>query len=125
MFEGCGALSEVKCISAHPAIIQAVISGERPPSELRNEHFTVEPRAFANCSSLERFKFAKLIISFLIDSDAEVAVVDDENKEVLFRREAFLGCEQLNRYESSFAGALIGSDRSAFNGCPQFDDFID
>ena len=124
MFEGCANIHEVKCVATCPEIVKAVISGNRPATARVEEPFCIANRAFAGCDALERFKFCRLRVSLRRGAEAEVELIDDNPKQVLFEHEAFLDCNRLSRHESSFAGAMIGSDPSAFRGCPNFEGFV-
>lgn len=125
MFESCDTLSEVKCVGAQPDLIKAVVSGKRPAADLTEKSFCISTRAFACCQSLERFKFCRLRVRFRRGSDTVVDFIDDNPKQVMFEHEAFLACGRLSRRETSFAGALEGSDLTAFSRCPEFDGFVE
>lgn len=125
MFDSCNMMSEVKCIGAHPDVIKAVISGRSPIPNLSEAGFSISTRAFAHCHSLEQFKFCRLRISLRRGAEAEVQLIYDDPKQVLFEHEAFLDCGNLNRHESSFSGASVGSDPTAFSGSPGFEGFVE
>ena len=125
MFESCDTLSEVKCVGARPDLVKAVVSGKRPVVGLSEGRFCISTRAFASCQSLELFKFCRLRVSFCRGYGAVVDLIDDTPKQVMFEHEAFLDCGRLSRRETSFAGALEGSDLTAFSGCPEFDGFVE
>ena len=124
MFESCSSLSEVKCVDADFETIKTVLSKKRPNSNLTEGSFRICTRAFAECRSLEQFKFCWLKVSFG-GSDVDVDLVDEDPRPALFEHEAFLDCAHLSRVGSSFANALQGSDSSAFSGCPEFDGFVE
>ncbi|MBQ7650649.1 MAG: leucine-rich repeat protein [Victivallales bacterium] len=125
MFESCNSLSEVKCVAALPDIIKAAVAGKRPAANLARDGFSISTMAFAHCQSLERFKFCRLRVSLMTGYDTVVDLIDDEPRQVLVEHEAFLDCSHLSRHESSFAGALEGSDPTAFSGCSEFDGFVE
>ncbi|MBE6396423.1 MAG: hypothetical protein E7046_05405 [Lentisphaerae bacterium] len=132
MFADCASLSEVRCLATRPEVIKSVLSGKHPNVNPTEEGFSICTRAFAGCSALERFKFCRLRVSLrrFWESDvrraweSDVELIDDNAKQVLFEHEAFLDCNRLSRHESSFAGVMIGSDPSAFRGCPDFEGFV-
>ena len=124
MFADCASLYEVRCVATSPEVIKSVLSRKRPGANPAEGGFSICTRAFANCNALERFKFCRLRASLRRGWEAEVELIDDNPKQVLFEHEAFLDCIHLRRHESSFAGAMIGSDPSAFRGCPEFDGFV-
>ena len=97
---------------------------KRPAANFGGEDFCDSAQAFAHCHSLERFEFCRLRFTLSTYYDTTFELVDDNPKQVLFEHEAFLDCNRLLRHESSFAGALIGSDPSAFRGCPDFEGFV-
>ena len=102
-----------------------MVSGKRPAVDLSEGSFSISTLAFAHCHSLELFKFCRLRVRFCRGYDgAVVDLIDDNPKQVLFEHEAFLDCNRLSRRESSFVGAMIGSDPSALRGCPEFDGFV-
>ena len=126
MFESCDTLSEVKCVGTQSDLVKAVVSGKRPAVDLSEGSFCISTLAFAHCHSLELFKFCRLRVRFCRGYDgAVVDLIDDNPKQVMFEHEAFLDCGRLSRHESSFAGALEGSDLTAFSGCPKFDGFVE
>lgn len=125
MFEGCANIHEVKCVAVHPEILKAVISGNRPVTAYVEGPFCIANRAFAGCNALERFKFCRLRVSLRRGAEAEVQLIYDDPKQVLFEHEAFLDCSNLNRHESSFSGASVGSDPTAFSGSPRFEGFVE
>ena len=125
MFESCNSLSEVKCVAAHPDLIKAVVAGKRPVANLAEDGFSVSTMAFAHCHSLERFKFCRLRVHFCRGYDTVIDLIEDNPRQVMFEREVFLDCGRLCRRDSSFAGALEGSDLTAFSGCPEFDGFVE
>ena len=103
-----------------------MVSGKRPAVDLSEGSFCISTLAFAHCHSLELFKFCRLRVRFCRGYDgAVVDLIDDNPKQVMFEHEAFLDCGRLSRHESSFAGALEGSDLTAFSGCPKFDGFVE
>ncbi len=124
MFDSCNMLSEMKCIGAHPGVIKAVVSERSPTLNLSEVDFSISTRAFAHCYTLERFKFCRMRVSLRRGAEAEVELMNDNPKRVLFGFEAFLDCSNLRRHESSFASAMNGSDPSAFHGCPDFEGFV-
>ena len=130
MFEFCGCLSTAQWVCADPDVIKAVVSGRRPASSSVGERGSVSVRAFAHCHSLERFKLCRMraslnrLPSWTGLDYVKVELIDDNPKRVLFEHEAFLNCNRLRRHESSFSGAVNGSDPSAFRGCPDFADFV-
>ncbi len=115
----------MKCVGARPDLVKAVVSGKRPVVGLSEGRFCISTRAFASCQSLELFKFCRLRVSFCRGYGAVVDLIDDTPKQVMFEHEAFLDCGRLSRRETSFAGALEGSDLTAFSGCPEFDGFVE
>ena len=123
-FASCESLAEIRCVVARPDAIKAVLSGKRPAANSDVDDYIVSAEAFAHCRSLERFRFCRLRVSFR-GSVADVDLIDDNPRSVLFQHEAFLDCGRLSRGGSSFANALQGSDPSAFSGCPEFDGFVD
>ena len=123
MFADCTWLYEVRCLATSHEVIKSVLSRKRPDVKPAEGGFSIGTRAFAGCNALERFKFCRLRASLRRGWEAEVELIDDNPKQVLFEHEAFLDCIHLRRHESSFAGAMIGSDPSAFRGCPEFDGF--
>lgn len=125
MFESCNSLDGIRCVDAQPDIVKAVVSKKRPAANLAEEDFCVSAQAFAHCHSLERFEFCRLRVTLSTYYDTTVELVDDNPKQVLFEREAFLDCSNLNRHESSFSGALVGSDPTAFLGSPEFEGFVE
>ena len=125
MFESCDKLSDVKCVGTQPDLVKAVVSGKRPAVDLSEGSFCISTLAFAHCHSLELFKFCRLRVRFCKGYGAVVDLIDDNPKQVMFEHEAFLDCGRLSRHESSFAGALVGSDLTAFSGCPEFDGFVE
>ena len=126
MFESCDTLSEVKCVGTQSDLVKAVVSGKRPAVDLSEGSYCISTLAFAHCHSLELFKFCRLRVRFCRGYDgAVVDLIDDNPKQVMFEHEAFLDCGRLSRHESSFAGALEGSDLTAFSGCPEFDGFVE
>ena len=125
MFDSCNMLSEMKCVGTQPDLIKAVVSGKRPAVDLSEGSFCISTLAFAHCHSLELFKFCRLRVRFCRGYGAVVDLIDDNPKQVMFEHEAFLDCGRLSRHESSFAGALEGSDLTAFSGCPKFDGFVE
>ena len=124
MFADCTWLYEVRCLATSHDVIKSVLSRKRPNAKPAEGVFSIGTRAFAGCNALERFKFCRLRVSLRRGWEAEVELIDDNPKQVLFEHEAFLDCIHLRRHESSFAGAMIGSDPSAFRGCPEFDSFV-
>lgn len=125
MFEGCADIHEVKCVATRPEIVKAVISGIRPATAHVEEHFCIASRAFAHCQSLECFKFCRLRVGFRRGYAPVIDLLDDNPKQAVFEYEAFLDCGRLRRRESSFAGALEGSDPTAFGGCQEFEGFTE
>ena len=123
MFADCALLHEVRCLATSHDVIKSVLSRKRPDVKPAEGGFSIGTRAFAGCNALERFKFCRLRASLRRGWEAEVELIDDNPKQVLFEHEAFLDCNRLSRRESSFAGAMIGSDPSSFRGCPEFDGF--
>ena len=105
--------------------MKAVISGNRPATARVEEPFCIASRAFAHCQSLEGVKFCRLKVHFRRGYDPVIDLIDDNPKQVVFEYEAFLNCGRLSRHESSFAGALEGSDLTAFSGCPEFAGFVE
>ena len=124
IFADCASLHEVRCVATRPEVIKSVLSRKHPDANPPEGGFSICTRAFAGCTALERFKFCRLRASLRRGWEAEVELIDDNPKQVLFEHEAFLDCIHLRRHESSFAGAMIGSDPSAFRGCPEFDGFV-
>ena len=124
MFADCAFLYEVRCVATRPEVIKSVLSRKHPDAHPTEGGFSICARAFAGCNALERFKFCRLRVSLRRGAEAEVELIDDNPKQVLFEHEAFLDCNRLSRHDSSFAGAMIGSDPSAFRGCPNFECFV-
>ncbi len=124
MFADCAFLYEVRCVATRPEVIKSVLFRKHPDAHPTEGGFSICARAFAGCNALERFKFCRLRVSLRRGAEAEVELIDDNPKQVLFEHEAFLDCNRLSRHESSFAGAMIGSDPSAFRGCPDFEGFV-
>ena len=125
MFADCAFLYEVRCVATRPEVIKSVLSWKHPDAHITEGGFSIGTRAFAGCNALERFRFCRLRVSLRLEAwKSDVELIDDNPKQVLFEHEAFFDCNRLNRQESSFAGAMIGSDPSAFRGCPEFDGFV-
>lgn len=126
MFESCDSLCAIRCVNAQPDIVKAVVvSKKRPAANFAEGDFCVSTQAFAHCHSLERFEFCRLRVTLSTYYDTTVELVDDNPKQVLFEHEAFLDCSNLKRRESSFSGALVGSDSTAFSGTPGFEGFAE
>ena len=124
MFADCASLYEVRCVATSPKVVKSVFSRKHPGANPAEGGFSICTRAFAGCNALERFKFCRLRVSLRRGAEAEVELIDDNPKQVLFEHEAFLDCSNLRRHESSFAGSLTGSDPSAFRGCPDFEGIV-
>ena len=125
MFADCASLYEVRCVATRPEVIKSVLSWKHPDAHPTEGGFSICTRAFAGCNALERFKFCRLRVSLRRGAEAAVELIDDNPKRVLFEHEAFLDCGNLNRHESSFSGALAGSDPTAFSGSPDFEGFVE
>lgn len=129
MFEGCESLENVRCIVARDCVMRHLQYKVRPWTS--EAVFRIETSAFAHCRNLEWFKFYRMRVALIGTKETKAAIIrvgeliEGPSRQVVFGRDAFLGCQRLSRVDSSFASAARSSHPSSFPGCPEFDGFVE